>query len=239
MRYIRSSKNLVKLYRWDRKVMNSELNKGQLVIKLVDEYNPYEKIKIDEGRNFQGAIIQGTPLLLPEGSETVEIYNLNGNRLRKFDVSSGNGGYGLQDNRSGINLNSDSGYVKLGVGFEDSRLVIKVKEWSSRIEKYNFIIKSKGRDKNIEQLIEIVTVPQKIKVLSEEINLDFGYVNRDTKDGKIEKIESVDIQVPNGVTGIKTSFSQGDILVMKRVDGDEVLNAKPVSYTHLTLPTIA
>lgn len=208
VKYNRTTKELIKLYKWNKVIEEYRAYNNFLELNFLSTYMPYEKIKLDNSRIRKNVnIIGGEVLTLPNNTKEVEICDIQGRKLETIQISNRNGEYGLGNDSSGVILRNSNGYLITGIGFETGNIVLKLKEWSSKFNKYEMVLKIKSDVQEINYKIALTPARIGLKVLNNRINLDYG--NTNNKSRFISTItSSVDVVVPKDTTSINAEFSE-------------------------------
>ena len=207
-KYNRTTKDLVKLYKWNKVVEEYRAYSKILELSFSNEYLPYEEIKLDNSRIRRKVnIIGGEILSLPNDTNEVEICNIQGKKLETMVIVNGTGEFGLENGNSGITLRNSNGYLTTGIGFENGNMILKLKEWSSKNNKYEMILKIKSNSEIINYKVSLIPPQMGLKVLNNSVNFDFGNIN--SKNRFVSTItSSVDVLVPKDITSITAEFSK-------------------------------
>lgn len=208
VKYNRTTKELVKLYKWNKVVEEYRAYSKILELSFSNEYLPYEEIKLDNSRIRRKVnIIGGEILSLPNDTNEVEICNIQGKKLETMVIVNGTGEFGLENGNSGITLRNSNGYLTTGIGFENGNMILKLKEWSSKNNKYEMILKIKSNSEIINYKVSLIPPQMGLKVLNNSVNFDFGNIN--SKNRFVSTItSSVDVLVPKDITSITAEFSE-------------------------------
>lgn len=216
IKYNKITNDLVTLYRW--KGEYSTVNKVKKILELsINEiYNNYDEILISKKKSIDKFIINGGEVLkLPNGTKEVFVYNEIGNELKKISLNSLNGSFGMANDTQGIILKNSNDYLKLGIGFENGFLKLKLKEWSQSLSTYTLVIKAIGNSENLEHKVIIIPPKHKLQILN-NLDFDFGEVIK----GQEQKIKDhivtneMQVQVPTNISVIKTTLKDNGALKM-------------------------
>jgi hypothetical protein len=208
VKYNRTTKELIKLYKWNKVVEEYKAYNKFIELNFLSTYTPYEEIKLNNSKIGRKVSITGGEILkLEQDTREVEVYDIQGKKLETIQISNGNGEYGLKNDISGITLRNSNGYLTTGIGFESGDMVLKLKEWSSKNNRYEIILKIKSETQEINYKVSLIPPKIGLRVLDNKLNFDFGKIN--SKNRFISTItSSVDIVVPKDTTSINAEFSE-------------------------------
>lgn len=208
VKYHKSNKSLSKLYKWDGRILEKNIFNKSLELEFLSTYNPYEEIILNNLKLANKVTIKsGEILKLEDDTKTVEICDITGKKIEEIEIIKGNGHFGLGMDTSGIKLTNTNGFLKTGIGFRNGNLILKLKEWSSKENKYDMILKIKSVKEELQYKLSIITPKMGIKVLNNKINFDFGNINSKNRFSSTVT-SSVDISVPKDTTSIDVKFSE-------------------------------
>lgn len=223
IKYNKNTKDIVTLYKWNKKTNYMANIKGNIEITFKDNYLSYETVLLsDSFKNDKVDVTspQGSPVKLDIDTKYVEVKDIDGTILERINIVSGNGSKGMGDSNTGITLREGNNTLVTGLGFKNGNLQLKLKSWTEK-ERYSFILKSFG-DKGIhEYKVTLIPPEYKFKILSKPKNLNFGKIDRNTR-AKTGTLEEMLIEVPNKNTKINISLEDNGILKMKNKNGDTI-----------------
>ena len=229
-KYKKGARDLKNVYSWNREINESIFEKNKIEVKILDDYNLYNEVRIGNSNllSFNSDVqIKGNLVEIDKNTTSIDIYSASGTKLKSLPLTSGNGKYGMDNSENGLKISSSEGYAKFGIGFENGNILLKLKEWNLKGGNYNMILKIKSPGEEKQQIIKLITPPQKVKVLANSIDLDFGYIAKNAKSVDIiEKIKEVDVQVPTSVNAITTKFADGNKMQMKHNEKEDSFSMK-------------
>lgn len=232
VKYSKENRNLVALYRWNNKEYVEEERFNSINIFLKDGYIPYEEILITKNiDNTKINIIGGSINQLPKNTTEVDIYSLSGEFIKKINIISGNGNFGLENDYDGIILKNGGMNLKTGLGFENGYLKLKIKEWNDAITSYGFILKIKTPQKIIQQKMSITPSKHKLKILTGNIDLKFGNLIEKALENRSGKaipqiLDEIFVQIPNNTIKVDVAFKNNGFLTIVDSESKDTIKTK-------------
>lgn len=219
--YDKNTGELIKLYKYIGSNINQKEKRKILDLLVTDLYNNYDMVLLTKGRTRNGIeIIGGEIVELPAEAKEVVIYDKDKKIIEKIKVVSGNGEIGFGNDISGITLKDSKNYLKLGIGFENGFLKLKLKEWSNNSTTFDFYIEAEDKKEKLIQKVSIIPPKHKLQILTTASDFDFGTAQR----GQVSTFSltrEMRIQVPNNVTNVKAELKDNGELIMKHEEGLE------------------
>lgn len=231
IKYDNSTKEFKKMYKWLGKVTSQKEKNKFLELLGTDYYNSYEEILLTKARLKNSLkVVSGEILELPSNTTKVSIYSQNRELLKEIPIVHGNGEYGLKNDTTGITLRNSNEYLKLGIGFEDGCLKIKLKEWSLNSRNYEMIIEAEDSTEKLRHKIIITPPKHKLQVLENKLDLNFGNYDKSRKEriqiGSLQTTSEISVQAPKEVNSVELTIkNNGDIPMYHENIIDEVILA--------------
>lgn len=207
LKYNKNTKELLNVYVVDRKSIDNEYLQNHLDLEFTDNYIAYTDETLSRTSVSENVKVLGGEIIeISEEINKLDILSLTGEKLGSINLSSGSGGIGLDNSSNGIKLRNSKGYLNFGIGFENKKLKLKLKEWSFAENKYTFLIKGYGKNRELDYLISLKPALHKLKLNKCGINLDFGEVSQNETQEITATFEDLRIQMPESVGTITVKF---------------------------------